>query len=117
MMTLVFLAMMWRNADGSFTFGFWYVAVVAVLMFVSGTWSLVAPESFRVFYFNLLRSLRRVGMGRRATTDRLLDAGSRPIGWGWGSPDSIRFWGAVEIALAAGFMAWVLFFTVPGAVY
>jgi hypothetical protein len=34
-----------------------------------------------------------------------------------GSPASIRFWGVVEIAIAAGFMAWVLFFMVPGAVY
>jgi hypothetical protein len=113
----VFLAMMWRYADGTFTLGFWYAALIAVLMVASGVWSLIAPESFRTFYFNLLRSLRRVGIGRRATTNRLLSAGSRPIGWGWGSPASIRFWGVVEIALAAAFMAWVLFFTVPGHAY
>jgi hypothetical protein len=113
----VFLAIMWRYADGSFTLGFWYAAVVALLMGVSGIWSLVAPESFRAFYFNLMRSLRRVGIGRSATTIKLLNAGSRPIGWGWGSPASIRFWGVVGVALAAGFMAWVLFFAVPGVAY
>jgi hypothetical protein len=45
-MTLVFLAMMWRNANGSFTFGFWYVAAVALLMFAAGIWSLVDPNRF-----------------------------------------------------------------------
>jgi hypothetical protein len=113
----VFLAMMWRYADGTFTFGFWYAALMALLMVASGVWSLIAPESFRTFYFNLLRSLRRVGIGRRATTNRLLAAGSRPIGWGWGSPTSIRLSGAVAIAIAAGFMTWVLVFTVPGRAY
>ncbi len=117
MIRLVFLAILWRYADGTFTFAFWYAAVLALLMGASGVWSLMAPESFRDFYFNVLRSLRRVRIGRRATTKRLLAAGSRPIGWGWGSPASIRFWGAVETTLAVGFMTWVLVFTVPGRAY
>jgi hypothetical protein len=116
-MTPVFLAMMWRYADRSFTFGFWYAALVALLMIASGVWSLVAPESFRAFYFNLLLSLRRVGIGKRATTNKLLNAGSRPIGLGWGSPASIRLLGAVALAVAVGFMTWVLFFTEPGRTY
>jgi hypothetical protein len=115
--TPLFLAMVWRYADGSFTFGFWYAAVIALLMVASGIWSLVAPLSFRVFYFNMLRSLRRLAIGRRATTNKLVSGGSQSIGWGWGSPASIRFWGAVAIVLAAGFMAWILFFTVPGVAY
>jgi hypothetical protein len=109
--------MIWRYADGTLSFGFWYAAAVALLMVASGVWGLVAPESFRAFYFNLLRSLRRVGIGRRATTNRLIAAGSRPIGIGWSSPTSIRFWSVVEIALAAGFMTWVIFFTAPGVAY
>jgi hypothetical protein len=117
MTTPIFLAMMWRYADGTFTFGFWYAAAVALLLVTSGVWGLVAPESFRAFYFNLLRSVRRVGIGRRATTNKLVEAGSRPIGIGWSSPASIRFWSVVEIALAAGFMTWVIFFTAPGVAY
>lgn len=113
----IFLAMMWRYADGTFTFGFWCAAAVALLLIASGVWGLVAPESFRAFYFNLLRSLRRVGIGRPATTKKLIEAGLRPIGMGWSSPTPIRFWSVVEIALAAAFMTWVIFFTAPGVAY
>lgn len=113
----MFLAIMWRYADGTPTFGLWYAAAIALLMIASGVWSLIAPESFRTFYFKLLRSLRRVRIGRQATTNRLLAAGSQPIGWGWGSPASIRFWGAVAIAVAGGFMTWVVFYAVPGRAY
>ena len=109
--------MMWRYADGSFTLGFWYAAAVALLMIGSGVWSLIAPASFRLVYFKFLRSLRRVKLGRRATTNKLLLEPSRPIGWGWGSPASIRFWGAVGIAIAVGFMTWIVFFTAPGVTY
>jgi len=103
----VFLAMMWRYADGSLTFNFWYVSAVALLMVASGIWSLVAPESFRVFYFNLVRKLSRVP-GQSAPLN---------MGWGWGSPTAIRVVGVVAIALAVGFMTWVVFFTVPGVAY
>ncbi|SRR6266700_2877921 len=109
--------MMWRYADGTLSLGFWYAAAVALLMVASGVWGLVAPESFRAFYFNLLRRLRRVGVGRRATTNQLIATGSRPIGIGWSSHTSIRFWSVVEIGLAAGFMTWVIFFTAPGVAY
>src|SRR6266567_2324723 len=64
--------MMWRYADGTLSLGFWYAAAVALLMVASGVWGLVAPASFRAFYFNLLRRLRRVGVGRRATTNQLV---------------------------------------------
>ena len=116
-MTPTFLAMMFWYPDGTPTLGFWYATLIAVLMIASGVWSVIAPESFRTFYFNLLRSLRRIGIGRQATTNRLLAAGSQPIGWGWSSPASIRFWGVVAIAVAGGFMTWVVFYTVPGRVY
>lgn len=44
----VFLAMMWRYADGSFTFGFWYLSAIALFMVASGIWGLVArdPSAF-----------------------------------------------------------------------
>jgi hypothetical protein len=116
-MTPIFLAMMFRYPDGTFTFNFWYACALWTLMAGAGVWSLVAPESFRDFYFKFLRDLRQVGIGRRATTKKLLEAGSRPIGWGWSSPRQIRFWGVVEIALASSFMTWVVFFTVPGRAY
>jgi hypothetical protein len=113
----IFLAIMWRYADGSFTFGFWYVAAVATLMIGAGVWSLIAPESFRVFYFNRLRGHRRVKLGRSATTNKQMLETSRPIGWGWGSPASIRFGGAAGIAIAVGFMTWIVFFSTPGVAY
>jgi hypothetical protein len=67
-------------------------------------WSLVAPESFRAWYFDLLRNMNP----------------SRPLPkriWGWSSPGWVRFWGGVEITLAVGMMALVMFVAVPGRVY
>jgi hypothetical protein len=106
----VFLAMMWRYADGSFTFGFWYLGSIALLMVVSGIWGLVAPESFRVFYFNIQRKLHSLPGNRNRSES------PRP-GWGWGSTTAIRIMSAIAVALAAGFMTWVVFFTVPGVAY
>jgi len=34
-----------------------------------------------------------------------------------GSITAIRIISAIEVALAAGFMTWVVFFTVPGVAY
>jgi hypothetical protein len=115
--TAVFLAMMFRNPDGSLTFGFWSAVVLSTLMIASGTWSLVAPSSFRTFYFNVLRSIRRLRLGRLATTKKLSDAGPSPIGWGWSSPGLIQISGAVAVLLAIALMTWVILFTVPGRAY
>ena len=106
----VFLAMMWRYADGSFTFGFWYVSTIALLMSASGIWVLVAPKSFRVFYLNVQRKIHSLPGNRNR---------SEPPspGWAWGSITAIRIVSAIEVALAAGFMTWVVFFTVPGVAY
>lgn len=107
-MTPTFLAMMWRSADGNPTIAFWWAAVLSTLMIAAGIWSLVAPESMRFHYFKVLNS-RRTDRGHRLLTPS--DA------FGWSSVASIRFWGAVAIALAAGFMTWVAFFTAPGVSY
>jgi hypothetical protein len=108
LVTPMFLAMMFRYADGSFTIAVWYVGGVALLMIGSGIWSLVAPESFRVLYFNVLRKVHRI-TGHRSELPR--------TGWGWGSARSIRLSASLGIALAVGFMTWVVFFTAPGVAY
>ena len=102
--------MMFRYPDGTFTFGFWYLGSIALLMLVCGVWGLVAPHSFRVFYFNIQRKLHSLP-GRRNRSEA-----PRP-GWGWGSTTAIRIVSAIAIGLAATFMTWVLFFTVPGLAY
>jgi hypothetical protein len=106
----VFLAMTWRYADGSFTVNFWYVSSVALLMVAGGIWGLLAPESFRVFYFNIQRKLHSLPGNRNRSE-------APSLGWGWGSTIAIRMMSAVAVALAAGFMTWVVFFTVPGVAY
>jgi len=108
--TPIYLALMWRYSDGTFTFGFWYLGSLALLMFASGTWGVLAPESFRVFYFNIQLKLHSLpGNRNRSEAPRL--------GWGWGSTAAIRIMSAIAIGLSAGFMTWVLFFTVPGRAY
>jgi hypothetical protein len=106
-MTL-FLAMMWRSADGGLTIAFWWAAALSTLGIVLGIWSLVAPESMRFHYFRALNSRRRES-GRRLLTPA--DA------WGWSSAWQIRLGGVLAIALAAAFMTWILFFTRPGVAY
>jgi hypothetical protein len=115
--TAVFLAMMFRNPDGSLTFGLWSAVVLSTLMIAGGVWSLAAPSSFRTFYFNVLRSIRRLRLARRATSKKLSDAEPSPFGWGWSSPGLIRISGAVAVLLAIALMTWVIFFTVPGRAY
>jgi hypothetical protein len=107
-MATIFLHAMFRNADGSLSGGGFYIFGLAVIMGAAGIWSLVAPESFRAFYFDLLRNIRRN-----------TGSGSRPLprAWGWSSPGWVRFWGGVEIALAVGAMSLVMFVAVPGRVY
>ena len=102
--------MMWRNADGSLTIAFWYAVVLSMLMTAAGIWSLAAPESLRLHYFNWLNLLN----GRRRGGDRVI---TPKDAWGWSSLASIRFWGAAAIAVAAVFMTWVMFFTTPGVAY
>jgi len=104
----IFLAMMFRYTDGSLTLAFWYAAALSTLMIGAGVWGLVAPESFRVFYFKLYNSLPLTfgSRSKRPTT-----------GWGWGSPTSIRLSSVLAIAIAGTFMAWVAFFTRPGVTY
>jgi len=108
MLSAMFLAMMWWYPNGAPTIGFWYAALVASLLIAGGIWGLIAPESFRTFYFRLLRNIRTIRSDRAHVPS---------TGWGWGSPTSIRLSSVLAIALAAGFMSWVLFFTVPGRVY
>jgi hypothetical protein len=109
-MTPTYLAMMWRYPDGTFTFGFYYLGSIALLMFASGIWGLVAPESLRVFYVNIQRKLHSLPGNRNRSE------APRP-GWGWGSTTAIRLVSAIAIGLAAAFMTWVLFFTIPGRAY
>ncbi len=109
-LTPVFLAMMWRYADGSFTFGFWYVGSVALLMVASGIWGLVAPTSFRVFYLSMQRKIHSLPGNRNRSEP------PNP-GWWWGSITAIRIISAIEVALGAGFLTWVVFFTVAGVAY
>jgi hypothetical protein len=104
----MFLAMMWWYPDGTPTLGFWYAALIALLMIIGGIWGLVAPESLRAFYFRLVRSIRTIRSDRAKVPS---------TGWGWGSPTSIRLSSVLAIALGSGFMGWVLFFTIPGRVY
>ena len=78
-MMQIFLAMMWRSADGRPTFAFWYAAVLSTLMIAAGIWSLVAPDSLRLHYFNFLNKLPRQ---RRGVTPS--DT------WSWKSPTQIR---------------------------
>ena len=108
MLSAMFLAMMWWYPNGAPTVGFWYAALVASLLIAGGIWGLIAPESFRTFYFRLLRNIRTIRSDRAHVPS---------TGWGWGSPTSIRLSSVLAIALAAGFLSWVLFFTVPGRVY
>ena len=108
MLSTMFLAMMWWYPNGAPTIGFWYAALVASLLIAGGIWGLIAPESFRTFYFRLLRNIRTIRSDR---------ADVPSTGWGWGSPTSIRLSSVLAIALAAGFLSWVLFFTAPGRVY
>jgi hypothetical protein len=106
----LFLAMMFRYADGSLTLAFWYAAALSTLMIGGGIWGLVAPESFRVFYFNLYNGLPRM-FGHRYGTER------PTTGLGWGSPTSIRLSSVLAIEVAGSFIAWVAFFTRPGVTY
>jgi hypothetical protein len=106
--TPAFLAMMWRAPDGSLTLAFWYAVVISTLFIAGGIWSLVAPESLRFHYFNVLNSRRR-DRGARLLTPK--------DGWGWSSPTKIRLAGVLEVALGVGFMSWIVFFTVPGVTY
>ena len=97
---------MFKNPDGSITGAVLYCGALALAMVAAGVWSLVAPEHLKTRYFSLLASLHA---GRPGTAPR--------TGWGWGSPRSIRISGIAAIALALGFMTWLLFFTVPGRYY
>ena len=105
----IFLAMMYRYADGTLTLAFWYAATLSTLMIGAGVWGLVAPESFRVFYFKLYHRL--------PLTFGSLSKKRPTTGWGWGSPTSIRLSSVLAIAIAGTFMAWVAFFTRPGVTY
>lgn len=102
----MFLAMMWRSADGSLTVAFWYAALLSTLMIALGIWSLVAPESLRFHYFNFLNRLP--GQRRVVTPNET---------WGWKSPTQIRLTGLLAIGLAGAFMTWIVFFTTPGVSY
>jgi hypothetical protein len=107
-MTQVFLAMMWRGADGSLTIAFWWAAVLSTTGISAGIWSLVAPESMRFHYFRAL-NWRRSDRGLR-----LLTPGDA---WGWSSQLQIRLSGVLVIVLSIAFMTWIVFFTVPGVAY
>jgi len=92
--------MMWRSADGGLTLAFWWAAVLSTAGIAAGIWGLVAPESLRFHYFRALNS-RRSESGRRLLT---------PAGvWGWSSARQIRLASVLVIALATGFMTWILF--------
>jgi len=44
-LTQIFLAMMWRSADGGLTIAFWWAAALSTAGIAAGIWGLVAPES------------------------------------------------------------------------
>ena len=105
-MAMDFLAMMFRYRDGGLTFNFWYVVTLGTLMAAAGVWCVVAPESMRTRYFNVLNKLQR---SRRHITPS--DA------WGWSSPSQIRLGGAVAIVLGLTAVTLVVFFAAPGVAY
>jgi hypothetical protein len=106
----VFLAMMFRYADGSLTLAFWYAAALSGLMIALGIWGLVAPQSLRVAYFTFYHSLPRT-FGHRHGAERAT------TGWGWGSSTSIRLSCLLAIAVGGAFLTWVALFTRPGVTY
>jgi hypothetical protein len=105
-MTSIYLAMMWRNRDGSLTLAFAWAVVLSTLMIAFGIWGFAAPESLRLRYFKLLNQRPR---GGRVIAPR--DA------WAWSSPTRIRLGSVLAIAVAGGFLTWVVFFTAPGVAY
>ncbi len=106
----VFLAMMFRYADGGLTLAFWYAAAVSGLMIGLGLWGLVSPQSLRVSYFNFYHRLPRT-FGHRHGSER------PTTGWGWGSSTSIRLSSVLAITLSGKFMTWVAIFARPGVAY
>lgn len=97
----VFLHLLFRNPDGSFTFFSWYIAYVALFMVASGIWSLLSPQSY----------VRIMTQGRWAKP---------PNGVLWAtiaSPRWVRAAGLLAIVAAVAFMGWVLLFSVPGRLY
>ncbi|HEV2034949.1 MAG TPA: hypothetical protein VGU71_12240 [Candidatus Dormibacteraeota bacterium] len=102
----MFLAMMWRSADGSPTLAFWWVAFISTVMIAAGIWGIVAPESLRARYFNLLNKRTRRGRVQEPAET-----------WGWKSPNQIRIGSLLAIALAGALITWVAFFAAPGVAY
>lgn len=106
-MAPIFLALIFRNADGSFAISFWICTAQVLLMVTLGIWCLVAPESF------VRRTIRLSGdpPARRFWAFGI---------WSWPLPKShlwVRVVGASAIAIAIGLMTLVVFFTVPGRYY
>lgn len=98
---VVFLALVFRNPDGSLTFYTWFLAAVALFMIGSGIWSLISPTSYV----------------RYTTQSRWVKP---PTGKFWttmSSPRWVRALGVLAIVVAVGFMTWVLFFAAPGVLY
>jgi hypothetical protein len=109
----VFVDLIFRSKDGSFTFVSWIFVAEALLMIATGAWCLLAPESY----------VRRM-IGPRSR--RLLQwrSGSAPqpaptlAGRFWAShPGWVRFGGAVGIALGIAVIIWLVFFSVAGRLY
>jgi hypothetical protein len=111
--TTVFLNLIFRYQDGSFTFVAWIFGAEALLMIAAGAWCLLAPESY----------VRRM---IRPRSRRLLrwSSGSKPegvpsgAGQFWAShPGWVRLGGAVAISLGIGEVTWLVLFSVAGRLY
>ncbi len=98
---VVFLALVFRNPDGSLTFYTWFLGAVAVFMIGSGIWSLVSPTSYV----------------RYPTQSRLVKPTTGQFWTTVSSPRWVRAIGVLAIVMAVGFMTWVLFFTARGVAY
>jgi uncharacterized membrane protein HdeD (DUF308 family) len=100
-MDSIFLSLVFRNSDGSLTGYSWFLAAVALFMISSGIWCVVSPESY----------VRYMTRSRWVTP---------PSGRFWSNMRSARWMrasGVLAIAVAVGFMTWVIFFTVAGRLY
>jgi hypothetical protein len=106
-----FLALIFRNADGTFTFVSWIFGAGALLMIAAGIWCLVAPESY-VERMIVNQPLRAPFIRRRSNSPR--------EGRWWAFQTSrgfVRLAGALGVALGVAVMTWVVLFSLPGRFY
>jgi hypothetical protein len=109
----IFLNLIFRYQDGSFTFFAWIFGAEALLMIATGAWCLRAPES----YVRRMIELRSLRLLRWPSWPAPEPPPSR-AGQFWAShPGWVRFGGAVAITLGIGEIGWLVLFSVAGRIY